>query len=116
MIYSGWYSPESQIFKGRVMALRQCIFTRRDFVEIRKFNAVRSRLDGPRIYLQFVFIPQDITRTFDKLEFVDFLLSRLEDKSLVNEIAIVASKSESFSFLNEDEVVYEKSDLKENYK
>lgn len=49
-------------------------------------------------------------------EFVDFLLRRLEDKSLVNEIAIMASKSESFSFLNEDEVVYEKSDLKENYK
>lgn len=44
-------------------------------------------------------------------EFVDFLLSRLEDKSLVNEMTIMASKSESFSFLNEDEVVYEKSDL-----
>jgi hypothetical protein len=49
-------------------------------------------------------------------EFVDFLLSRLEDKSMVNEISIMASESESFSFLNEDEVVYKKSDLKENYK
>lgn len=49
-------------------------------------------------------------------EFVDFLLSRLEDKSMVNEITLMASESESFSFLNEDEVVYKKSDLKENYK
>jgi len=49
-------------------------------------------------------------------EFVDFLLSRLEDKSMVNEISLMASESESFSFLNEDEVVYKKSDLKENYK
>lgn len=49
-------------------------------------------------------------------EFVDFLLSRLEDNSLVKEITLLASKSDSFSFLNEDEVVYNKSDLKENYK
>jgi len=49
-------------------------------------------------------------------ESIDFLLSRLEDRSMVNEISLMASESESFSFLNEDEVVYKKSDLKENYK
>ncbi len=49
-------------------------------------------------------------------EFVDFLLSRLETKSLVDEIGILASETDSFSFLNEDKVVYNKSDLKESYK
>lgn len=49
-------------------------------------------------------------------EFVDFLLSRLEDKSLTKEIHYLIDNSESLSFLEEEPELYQKSDLKEQFK
>ena len=49
-------------------------------------------------------------------DFVDFLLSRIEDKELLKGINNLAATSNTFSFLNEDEAIYTKSDLKENFK
>jgi hypothetical protein len=49
-------------------------------------------------------------------EFVDFLLSRLEDKSLTKQIHYLIDNSESLSFLEEEPELYQKSDLKEQFK
>jgi hypothetical protein len=49
-------------------------------------------------------------------DFVDFLVSRIDDKKLIKGIQSISSASDSFSFLNEDEAIYTKSDLKENFK
>jgi hypothetical protein len=49
-------------------------------------------------------------------DFVDFLVSRIEDNELKKGIHTLASTSDSFSFLSEDEAIYTKLDLKENYK
>jgi hypothetical protein len=49
-------------------------------------------------------------------EFVEFLISRLEDKDLVNEIKYLAGESNSFSFLEDEPILYQKSDLKEYFK
>ncbi|MCW5911527.1 MAG: hypothetical protein KIT62_10655 [Cyclobacteriaceae bacterium] len=49
-------------------------------------------------------------------EFVDFLLSRIEDQSLTKEIQYLSDDSNAFSFLEEEPVLYQKSDLKERFK
>lgn len=49
-------------------------------------------------------------------DFVDFLVSRIEDNELKKGIHTLVSTSDSFSFLSEDEAIYTKLDLKENYK
>jgi len=49
-------------------------------------------------------------------EFVDFLLSRIEDKILVEGIQNLVSNSKSFDYLNEEENLYSVNDLKEKYK
>ena len=49
-------------------------------------------------------------------EFVDFLLSRIENRILTEGIQHLISDSSSFSFLEEDRVIYQISDLKERYK
>ncbi len=49
-------------------------------------------------------------------DFVDFLLSRAEDKTLNKGIARLITESDAFSFLEEEPVEYKKSDLKEQFK
>ena len=55
----------------------------------------------------------DKDRLQDAHQFVDFLLSKVSDKALTKEIQEQAAGSESFSFLEEEEL-YSLSDLKGN--
>ena len=49
-------------------------------------------------------------------DFVEFLVSRINDSLLVEGITEMASTSKTFSFLGEEEIEYKMSDLKERYK
>ena len=49
-------------------------------------------------------------------DFVDFLLSKIDDKILVEGIQNLISNSKSFDYLNDDENLYTVNDLKEKYK
>ena len=49
-------------------------------------------------------------------DFTDFLLSQIEDRTIVEGIQKLTSESKSFNFLKEEEVLYNTKDLKEKYK
>ena len=49
-------------------------------------------------------------------DFVDFLLSKIDDKILVEGTQNLISNSKSFDYLNDDENLYTVNDLKEKYK
>ncbi len=49
-------------------------------------------------------------------DFADFLLSRIDDKIIIENIQDITSKSKSFDFLNDEEELYDESDLKEKFK
>lgn len=49
-------------------------------------------------------------------DFVDFLLSRIDDSILVEGIQELTSNSKSFEYLNSEEELYTVNDLKEKYK
>ena len=48
-------------------------------------------------------------------DFVDFLLSRIDDSLLVEGIRKLTSESKSFEYLKEEEDLYTINDLKEKY-
>jgi len=48
-------------------------------------------------------------------DFSDFLLKRYEENVLQKGIETIINRSESFSFLNEEEELYSSKDLKEKY-
>lgn len=49
-------------------------------------------------------------------DFADFLLSKIDDKIILDNIQKLASESKSFDFLNDEEDLYDENDLKERYK
>ncbi|HYG36969.1 MAG TPA: hypothetical protein VD908_00055 [Cytophagales bacterium] len=49
-------------------------------------------------------------------DFAEFLLNKIEDRTLAEGIQKLASESKSFKFLEDDEDLYLIEDLKENYK
>jgi Protein of unknown function (DUF2281) len=49
-------------------------------------------------------------------DFVEFLMNKIDDSLLTEGIKKINSSSTSFSFLEEEEVQYKISDLKERYK
>lgn len=49
-------------------------------------------------------------------DFTEFLLSKIEDRSLNEGIQQLAADSKSFKFLEDEEDLYSTSDLKETYK
>ena len=49
-------------------------------------------------------------------DFAEFLLSKLEDKLLTEEIQKIAMNSKSFRFLEDEEDLYTEAELKEKYK
>jgi hypothetical protein len=49
-------------------------------------------------------------------DFVDFLLSKIENRILTEGIQHLVNDSNSFSFLEEEKAIYKISDLKERYK
>jgi hypothetical protein len=49
-------------------------------------------------------------------DFAEFLLSRIDDKILMEGIQKLASDSKSFEYLNNEEDLYSVNDLKEKYK
>ena len=49
-------------------------------------------------------------------DYVDFLLKTHEDKKITEGIMKLTSKSKSFDFLNEEEDIYDESDLIEKFK
>lgn len=69
-----------------------------------------------------------IERTLDKIkkfpdsklkeinDFADFLLSRLDDSIILDNIQNYTANSKSFEFLNDEEYLYDENDLKESYK
>lgn len=49
-------------------------------------------------------------------DFAEFLLSKLEDRLLTEGIQKLATNSESFQFLEDEEDLYTEADLKEKYR
>ena len=49
-------------------------------------------------------------------DYVSFLASRIDDKILNEGIKSIASNSKSYEFLQEEEEIYNVSDIKEKYK
>ena len=49
-------------------------------------------------------------------DFAEFLIGKIDDTLITEGIQKLAAGSESFSFLEEEEPLYSKDDLKENYK
>jgi hypothetical protein len=49
-------------------------------------------------------------------DFADFLLQKIDDQILQEEIHELTSKSKVFSYLNEEEDLYSVNNLKERYK
>ncbi|NOX46996.1 MAG: hypothetical protein GXO89_08470 [Chlorobi bacterium] len=49
-------------------------------------------------------------------DYVDFLLKTHEEKKITEGIMKLTSESKSFDFLNEEEDIYDESDLIENFK
>jgi hypothetical protein len=48
-------------------------------------------------------------------DFADFLLSKIDDKIILDNIQNLTAKSKSFHFLNDEEDLYDETDLKERY-
>ena len=48
-------------------------------------------------------------------DFADFVLKKYEERVLQNGIYKMVEDSEAFNFLNEEEVLYTKKDIKEKY-
>jgi hypothetical protein len=49
-------------------------------------------------------------------DFTDFILSKIDDKIILEGIQKLTSDSKSFDFLNEEEDLYTVNDVKEKYK
>jgi hypothetical protein len=49
-------------------------------------------------------------------DFAEFLLSKIDDKIILDNIQKLTSESKSFDFLNDEENLYDENDLKERYK
>ncbi len=58
-------------------------------------------------------LPED--KAEEIADFADFMIKRFEDQQLSETIKELASKSESFKFLEEEEEIYALTDLKEIY-
>lgn len=48
-------------------------------------------------------------------DFADFVIKKFEDNRITESIQQLASKSQAFDFLNEEEDLYSSNDLKEKY-
>ena len=48
-------------------------------------------------------------------DFADFVIKKFEDNRITQSIQQLASKSNAFDFLNDEEDLYSSNDLKENY-
>jgi len=56
------------------------------------------------------------TKVQEVSDFTEFLLSRIDDQLITTGIQMVASESNTFSFLNDEPDLYTVNDLKEKYK
>ena len=59
-------------------------------------------------------LPLDKLRQVE--DFVDFVISRIDDKLLVEGIQKLTSDSKAFEYLKNDEELYSVNDLKEKYR
>ena len=48
-------------------------------------------------------------------DFADFVIKKFEDSRITESIQLLASKSQAFDFLNDEEDLYSSKDLKEKY-
>jgi hypothetical protein len=48
-------------------------------------------------------------------DFADFLLKKIDDKIMVDNIEKIVSESNTFNFLNDEEDLYNENDLKERF-
>ncbi|MFP4097114.1 MAG: hypothetical protein ACLFUB_21700 [Cyclobacteriaceae bacterium] len=58
-------------------------------------------------------LPED--KIHQVADFADFVLKKHEEQTLQKGIEAIVSKSDSFSFLHDEEDLYDESDLKEKY-
>jgi len=49
-------------------------------------------------------------------DFAEFLLSKIDDRIILENIQKLSSESKSFDFLKDEEDIYDVNDLKERYK
>ena len=59
-------------------------------------------------------LPMDKLRQVE--DFVDFVISRIDDKLLVEGIQELTTDSKAFEYLNNEEELYSVNDLKEKYR
>lgn len=58
-------------------------------------------------------LPED--KIHEIADFADFVLKKYEEKTLQRGIETLASESDSFAFLQDEEDLYDENDLKEKY-
>ncbi len=58
-------------------------------------------------------LPED--KIYEIATFADFVVKRYEEQVLQKGIETIISQSDSFSFLHEEEDLYDENDLKEKY-
>ncbi len=58
-------------------------------------------------------LPED--KAAEISDFADFVIKKFEDSRITENIKQLASKSQTFEFLNNEEELYTVADLKENY-
>ena len=58
-------------------------------------------------------LPED--KIHEIADFADFVLKKYEEQILQKGIETLISQSDSFSFLHDEEALYDESDLKERY-
>lgn len=49
-------------------------------------------------------------------DFADYILKKFEDQSIIEGIRTMAEKSDTFSFLNDEENLYDESDIIDKFK
>lgn len=58
-------------------------------------------------------LPED--KIYEIADFADFVLKKYEEKIFQKGLETLVSRSKSFAFLNDEEDLYDESDLKEKY-
>jgi hypothetical protein len=58
-------------------------------------------------------LPED--KIHQVADFADYVLKKHEEQTLQKGIEVLVSRSDSFSFLHDEEDLYDESDLKEKY-
>ena len=77
------------------------------------FKAMTKQIIIERTMKAIIELPQDKAEEIS--DFADFVFKRYEENELINGIQNMASKSQAFDFLKNEDDIYSIADLKEVY-